>query len=294
MPGVVAATGCGWDCGPATFTWSASTPTGRRMRGRVVLAERLGRNIELTVDLGGAQLIVLTSGRRRRRGGRTGRNDGRRHRRPCLRRGRAVTPRGWDQSTASLPWRQHREPDCEKPTTAQSLTLSELGQDVLVAGAGERRRGQGHRLAIEPGELVALLGPSGCGKTTTLRMIAGLETVTSGSIRIGDREVSQLPASKRGIGVGFESYALYPPLSVRENLLYGLKARKVKGADAMVASISSRLEMDDMLDAAACGAVQRTEAAGGAGPRAGTQPAGTAARRTAVASRRVGTPAGAP
>ena len=70
---------------------------------------------------------------------------------------------------------------------------------------------------------MALLGPSGCGKTTTLRMIAGLETVTSGSIKIGDREISQLPASKRGIGVGFESYALYPPMSVRENLLYGLR-----------------------------------------------------------------------
>jgi multiple sugar transport system ATP-binding protein len=79
-------------------------------------------------------------------------------------------------------------------------------------------------------------------------MIAGLETVTSGSIRIGDREISQLPASKRGIGVGFESYALYPPLSVRENLLYGLKARKVKGAEQMVASISQRLEMDDLLE----------------------------------------------
>jgi ABC-type sugar transport system ATPase subunit len=96
--------------------------------------------------------------------------------------------------------------------------------------------------------LVALLGPSGCGKTTTLRMIAGLETVTSGSIKIGDREVSQLPAAKRGIGVGFESYALYPPLSVRDNLLYGLKARKVKGAEQMVRSISARLEMDDLLE----------------------------------------------
>ncbi|HET7668536.1 MAG TPA: ABC transporter ATP-binding protein, partial [Mycobacterium sp.] len=106
---------------------------------------------------------------------------------------------------------------------------------------------KGINLDIEPGELVALLGPSGCGKTTTLRMIAGLETVTSGSIKIGEREVSQLPASKRGIGVGFESYALYPPMSIRENLLYGLKARKVKGADQMVDSISKRLEMDDML-----------------------------------------------
>ena len=138
----------------------------------------------------------------------------------------------------------------EKPKsmTAQSLTLTDLVKTYSSRGRESVTAVKGINLAIEPGELVALLGPSGCGKTTTLRMIAGLETVTSGTIRIGDREVSQLPASKRGIGVGFESYALYPPLSVRDNLLYGLKARKVKGAEAMVASISSRLEMDDMLE----------------------------------------------
>src|SRR5262245_23463692 len=131
--------------------------------------------------------------------------------------------------------------------TAQSLTLSKLVKTYSSRGRDKVTAVKGIGLAIEPGELVALLGPSGCGKTTTLRMIAGLETVTDGSIKIGEREVSQLPASKRGIGVGFESYALYPPMSIRENLLYGLKARKVKGADQMVASISKRLEMDDML-----------------------------------------------
>lgn len=131
-------------------------------------------------------------------------------------------------------------------TTAQSLTLTDLVK--VYHGREEVPAVKGINLAIEPGELVALLGPSGCGKTTTLRMIAGLETVTSGSIRIGDREVSGLPAAKRGVGVGFESYALYPPMSVRDNLLYGLKARKVAGAEKMVASISRRLEMDDMLE----------------------------------------------
>jgi multiple sugar transport system ATP-binding protein len=130
---------------------------------------------------------------------------------------------------------------------AQSLVLTDLVKTYASRGRESVTAVKGIDLAIEAGELVALLGPSGCGKTTTLRMIAGLETVTSGSIRIGDREVSQLPASKRGIGVGFESYALYPPLSVRENLLYGLKARKVKGAEQMVTSISNRLEMDDMM-----------------------------------------------
>ena len=138
----------------------------------------------------------------------------------------------------------------DKPATAtaQSLTLTDLVKTYASRGRDRVQAVKGINLAIETGELVALLGPSGCGKTTTLRMIAGLETVTSGCIRIGDREVSQLPAAKRGIGVGFESYALYPPLSVRENLLYGLKARKVKGAEQMVASISRRLEMDDMLE----------------------------------------------
>ncbi|WP_409371334.1 ABC transporter ATP-binding protein [Mycolicibacterium litorale] len=135
-----------------------------------------------------------------------------------------------------------------RTATAQSLTLSDLVKTYSSRGRESVTAVKGIDLAIEPGELVALLGPSGCGKTTTLRMIAGLETVTSGSIKIGDREISQLPAAKRGIGVGFESYALYPPMSVRENLLYGLKARKVKGAEQMVESISRRLEMDDLMN----------------------------------------------
>jgi ABC-type sugar transport system ATPase subunit len=107
---------------------------------------------------------------------------------------------------------------------------------------------KGMDMDIRPGELISLLGPSGCGKTTTLRMIAGLETVTSGDILIGDTRINDLPPGKRNVGVGFESYALYPPLNVRENLAYGLKARKVSGAEQQVDEICRRLEMTDLLD----------------------------------------------
>jgi len=107
---------------------------------------------------------------------------------------------------------------------------------------------KGMNMEIQPGELISLLGPSGCGKTTTLRMIAGLETVTSGDIRIGDTRINDLPPGKRNLGVGFESYALYPPLNVRENLAYGLKARKVEDADGQVDVLAQRLEMTELLN----------------------------------------------
>lgn len=78
-------------------------------------------------------------------------------------------------------------------------------------------------LEIEPGKLVTLLGPSGCGKTTTLRMIAGLEMPTKGKIFIGDVDVSTLPATDRDVSMVFQSYALFPHMSVLENVSYGLK-----------------------------------------------------------------------
>lgn len=77
-------------------------------------------------------------------------------------------------------------------------------------------------LEIEAGKLVTLLGPSGCGKTTTLRMIAGLEMATRGSIYIGDRDVTLLPATDRDVSMVFQSYALFPHMTVMENVSYGL------------------------------------------------------------------------
>ena len=85
--------------------------------------------------------------------------------------------------------------------------------------------------AAPAGHLVALLGPSGCGKSTTLRLIAGLETASAGTIRIADREVTTLPPAKRGVSMVFQNYALFPHLSVAENILFGLKVRDVPKAE---------------------------------------------------------------
>jgi spermidine/putrescine transport system ATP-binding protein len=86
-------------------------------------------------------------------------------------------------------------------------------------------------LEIERGSFFALLGPSGCGKTTTLRMIGGFEQPTEGDIYLGDREVSGLPAYKRDVNTVFQSYALFPHLSVLENVAFGLRRRGLKGGE---------------------------------------------------------------
>jgi sn-glycerol 3-phosphate transport system ATP-binding protein len=79
---------------------------------------------------------------------------------------------------------------------------------------------------VRQGNLGALLGPSGCGKTTTLRLVAGLETVTSGSIAIAGQDVTTLPPVKRRVSMVFQSYALFPHLSVAENIIFGLKVQR--------------------------------------------------------------------
>src|SRR5213595_1891605 len=82
-------------------------------------------------------------------------------------------------------------------------------------------------LNVTDGEFMVLVGPSGCGKTTALRMLAGLEDITHGEIRIGDRVVNYVPSRDRDIAMVFQSYALYPHLSVYENIAFGLKIKKV-------------------------------------------------------------------
>src|SRR5690606_19049986 len=105
-------------------------------------------------------------------------------------------------------------------------------------------------LRIEAGTLTVLLGPSGCGKSTTLRMIAGLDTPSSGRIRIGDRDVTNLPPSQRQISMVFQSYALFPHLSVRENILFGLKVRKEPKAqfEPRLAKVAGLLGLEHLLD----------------------------------------------
>jgi multiple sugar transport system ATP-binding protein len=108
----------------------------------------------------------------------------------------------------------------------------------------------GVSLTIGSGEFLVLVGPSGCGKSTLLRMIAGLEEVTSGTISIGERDVTDLPPRARDIAMVFQSYALYPHMTVRQNLGYGLKVRKTPKrviADR-VTRAAELLGLDELLD----------------------------------------------
>jgi sn-glycerol 3-phosphate transport system ATP-binding protein len=100
------------------------------------------------------------------------------------------------------------------------------------------------------GHLVALLGPSGCGKSTTLRLIAGLETASAGTIRIADLDVTTLPPAKRGVSMVFQSYALFPHLSVAENIMFGLRVRDVPRAerDARLKRAAGILGLDALLE----------------------------------------------
>ena len=104
-------------------------------------------------------------------------------------------------------------------------------------------------LVIKDGEFVVLVGPSGCGKSTTLRMIAGLEDVSSGDIAIGDRVVNEVSPKERDIAMVFQSYALYPHMSVYENMAFGLRLRKLPQAeiDAAVQSASELLGLGHLL-----------------------------------------------
>jgi sn-glycerol 3-phosphate transport system ATP-binding protein len=109
---------------------------------------------------------------------------------------------------------------------------------------------KGVNLSVADGELIVLVGPSGCGKSTLLRMVAGLESVTSGRIEINGRDVAKAEPAERDIAMVFQNYALYPHMSVRRNLEYGLKNRGTPRAeiDRRVSEAADILEIGPMLD----------------------------------------------
>ncbi|CAN5272753.1 sn-glycerol-3-phosphate ABC transporter ATP-binding protein UgpC [soil metagenome] len=105
-------------------------------------------------------------------------------------------------------------------------------------------------LEIEDGELLVLVGPSGCGKTTALRMVAGLESISEGTVKIGEKVVNGVPSRDRDLAMVFQSYALYPHLKVRDNIAFGLQLRKLPKNEVndRVEKAASTLGLEDMLD----------------------------------------------
>ena len=141
--------------------------------------------------------------------------------------------------------------DRARPGARRSQKVS---TDFFTGGGGLRIRGlhksygnfkavDGIDLEVPEGSFFALLGPSGCGKTTTLRMVAGLEEPTAGSIEIGGNDISHLRPYQRPVNTVFQSYALFPHLTVFENIAFGLRRRKAEGIDAKVHEM---LELVDM------------------------------------------------
>ncbi|MGU3503162.1 ABC transporter ATP-binding protein [Mycobacterium sp. C31M] len=117
----------------------------------------------------------------------------------------------------------------------------------------------GLNLRIEPGELVALLGPSGCGKTTAMRILAGLEEATSGSVLVDGHDVSTVPANKRDMGMVFQAYSLFPHLTVLDNVAFGLKMRGVGAKERGTRAA----EMLDLVGLSAQSGRYATELSGG-------------------------------
>jgi len=109
---------------------------------------------------------------------------------------------------------------------AIGIHLNNIYKTFLHRVKGEVKAVNNVNLNIEHAKLVTLLGPSGCGKTTTLRMVAGFEQPDKGTIFLGEENVTNLLANKRNIGFVFQNYALFPHLSIYENVAYGLKVQK--------------------------------------------------------------------
>ncbi|QIG52383.1 ABC transporter ATP-binding protein [Nordella sp. HKS 07] len=118
-----------------------------------------------------------------------------------------------------------------------------------IYGSGAVHAVKDLSFTVKPGEITALLGSSGCGKTSTLRMIAGFETLTRGSIALDNRPIHMLAPAQRGVAMAFETYSLYPPLTLAENISFALKAQKLGSAEVnkRVKAMAEMLEIGDVL-----------------------------------------------
>jgi multiple sugar transport system ATP-binding protein len=129
--------------------------------------------------------------------------------------------------------------------------MAEIALDGVSKVYGDGTRAVSRlTLDVDDGEFLVLVGPSGCGKTTALRMVAGLEDITEGTVRIGDRVVNDVPAKDRDIAMVFQNYALYPHMTVFENMAFALKLRRLsrKEIDQRVRQAADTLGLDELLD----------------------------------------------
>src|SRR4051794_17593861 len=134
--------------------------------------------------------------------------------------------------------------------TMGTLELRDLDKVYRGRGKPPVHAVRSLNMRIEKGEIVALLGSSGCGKTSTLRMIAGFESVTAGSIVLRGRRIDELPPARRKVAMAFEGYSLYPPLTVRQNIAFALKSQQLSRSEVSrrVDAVARLVEIDDILE----------------------------------------------
>ncbi|MBM3602070.1 MAG: ABC transporter ATP-binding protein, partial [Alphaproteobacteria bacterium] len=130
------------------------------------------------------------------------------------------------------------------------MTATPIRLEGVTKSFGTTRVLETLTLTVNPGEFMVLLGPSGCGKTTTMRIVAGLESASSGDVYLGERRVNDLPARERNIAMVFQNYGLYPHMTIAENIGYPLKLRGVDGAARVeqVKRAADRVELGPYLE----------------------------------------------
>src|SRR5450631_1053398 len=142
-------------------------------------------------------------------------------------------------------WRSHAPDRSFRQHRPRGLTMARLQLTGITKGYGDFKAVDDISLDIADGEFVVLLGPSGCGKTTTLRIVAGFIEPTTGSVRLGDHDITALPPWKRNAGLVFQSYALFPHMTVAENVSFGLEMRKI-AASEMSSRIAEALRLEHL------------------------------------------------